>query len=577
MKSSISRKLICCAWGAVWIFAAPSAGSRAAAETVDGFVTEIVSPSDFRVGAFHILTDGKAQCFTETLDSSIEQLAKGHEVFAFQWVFGLREHVHSQSLASAPCAKLPLTVGSHVQVIGNANRTGGSFLAVRITDYAVTIQQHVVLEKSHITWDGGALIEEQPKVSRSGKDWAGTIWVDGYPMALAPDTQLLAAPPGTELSYRTFGSFSEPQWGAVMPQAPSPAFTGALFQPNTWAAYIGMSASELRPRAQADDRGESAFDGQWVGESADSDLAQPAKRDASEFRDNVAPSQIRLWPNQLSAEEKEYVAYLLPLIHPPDWTRHVPGSIEFQDQPAKKNLQILPKESVQEFVSGLGTSLIPEYQRTLAEGDPTKIHFKFYAVQGEHPTANDEMNQGDGVLALSRNDLDRGVVAFPDGLIVIPDYVLARINNQAQLAMVLSSAITSVIQKQGFTRKRDHPVVEAFCTDSPCVVPIVPLFDLLLNEQVLRIGIRQMFLAGYDIRQAPTAWAAAAGNPANPFPELKKRPIEIPWYTAYCFDYISRYYSSVDYNELKRGEVEYAQFLDELRKADPEAFAPKTK
>ena len=50
---------------------------------------------------------------------------------------------------------------------------------------------------------------------------------------------------------------------------------------------------------------------------------------------------------------------------------------------------------------------------------------------------------------------------------------------------------------------------------------------------------------------------------------------DVPWDTAYAFDYISQYYSDVDYSKLKMGEAEYAQFLDELRKADPAAFEKK--
>ena len=81
-----------------------------------------------------------------------------------------------------------------------------------------------------------------------------------------------------------------------------------------------------------------------------------------------------------------------------------------------------------------------------------------------------------------------------------------------------------------------------------------------------------MLLAGYDIRDAPYAWAAAEGKPTpNPVSNID----EVPWYTQYAFSYISQFYSDVDYSKLKRGEKEYAAFLDELRKADPEAFAEK--
>ena len=86
-----------------------------------------------------------------------------------------------------------------------------------------------------------------------------------------------------------------------------------------------------------------------------------------------------------------------------------------------------------------------------------------------------------------------------------------------------------------------------------------------------------MYLAGYDIREAPIAWAAVAGKPANPFPKTKKQSDAIPWYTAYCFNYINLFYSDVDYGRLRRGEREYAQILEELRNVDPEAFEQQKK
>ena len=85
-----------------------------------------------------------------------------------------------------------------------------------------------------------------------------------------------------------------------------------------------------------------------------------------------------------------------------------------------------------------------------------------------------------------------------------------------------------------------------------------------------------MYLAGYDIREAPYAWAVAQGTPVNnPVMNSKHPDQETPWYAAYAFDYISQYYKDVDYSKLKRGDAEYAEFLGELRKADPAAFAAK--
>ena len=79
-----------------------------------------------------------------------------------------------------------------------------------------------------------------------------------------------------------------------------------------------------------------------------------------------------------------------------------------------------------------------------------------------------------------------------------------------------------------------------------------------------------MYLTGYDIREAPFAWAVAQGKAvANPVINSKHPDKEIPWYAAYAFNYISQYYKDVDYSKLKRGDAEYQRFLRELRKADP--------
>ncbi len=61
----------------------------------------------------------------------------------------------------------------------------------------------------------------------------------------------------------------------------------------------------------------------------------------------------------------------------------------------------------------------------------------------------------------------------------------------------------------------------------------------------------------------------------NPVINSKDPDKEIPWYAAYAFNYISQYYKDVDYSKLKRGRKEYQQFLEELRRADPGAFAGK--
>ncbi len=165
------------------------------------------------------------------------------------------------------------------------------------------------------------------------------------------------------------------------------------------------------------------------------------------------------------------------------------------------------------------------------------------------------------------------ITALPDGQIYISDAALANLSNEAELGSLLSDSITSVLQKHAYIAQNARPdaVINPDFQDFSRFRMI-----LAMHQQSLRVGIRQMYLAGYDIREAPFAWAVAQGKPVNnPVIDSKHPDKEIPWYAAYAFNYISQYYQNVDYSKLKRGRAEYQQFLKELRKSDPAAFEEK--
>jgi len=170
----------------------------------------------------------------------------------------------------------------------------------------------------------------------------------------------------------------------------------------------------------------------------------------------------------------------------------------------------------------------------------------------------------------------RDVVGSPDGTILIPDSVLARLHNAAQLGALLSYAIEGVLQEQSFTAdpvkvvpnllERNSASMYASSSSGP-----VGIWE---NEQMTRLGILRMYMAGFDIREAPYAWTVGEGVLAeNPVINGGRRPYtRIPGYAAYAFDMLASYYSDIDYSRLKRGSTEYAQFLKQLRKVDPWAF-----
>ncbi|MBW4040227.1 MAG: hypothetical protein HIU91_15470 [Acidobacteria bacterium] len=166
----------------------------------------------------------------------------------------------------------------------------------------------------------------------------------------------------------------------------------------------------------------------------------------------------------------------------------------------------------------------------------------------------------------------------PDGSVLIPDTALIHLTNEAELAALLSYSaaatdqqfIGQLFQVQRFKR---HVLSLSYKASGRENSDETGQFISKINEAELRLGINKMYLAEYDIRYAPFAWAVEQGKQIKgPVDQPNKH---MPWYATYAFNYISQLYPNVDYSKLKRGEVEYQEFLGELRKADPEAFAAK--
>ncbi len=182
----------------------------------------------------------------------------------------------------------------------------------------------------------------------------------------------------------------------------------------------------------------------------------------------------------------------------------------------------------------------------------------------------------------------REIVYAPDGTVLIADTALAHFRNEAQCAAVLSYSLAATGQDLSarlFRVQRFKVKSWSSNKNGGNNITYTGKFILNLNEQVLRLGIRQMYTAGYDIREAPFAWAVELGKriktpiaePGQPLPSTLEIDDISPLYASYAFNYISQYYPGVDYSKLKRGRREYQQFLVELRKADARAFAPQPK
>lgn len=421
MRTSLARLVF-----ALLFLAAP-----ALATTVDGFVTQIDSAGAFDVGTLHVVLTKSAQC----------EVGEGQTAnplsFYKNYAFG-KSLFHAAKTTSIPCAALHIDTGSRLSLEGILQPDGRRFLASRVVLYS--IKQVELLE-------GGAMLEEEPSIQQKNGGWFGTFQVDGYPLNITPQTRMVAAPDDTTFIHSVHQHILTIR-AKVNPAWPEAAFSSSLLKPNTWAVYHAVDSGN----------------------------------------GSNAASQIRFWPNRTSVGETRYLEGFIAKISKDDVTK-LPSSIQLRHGNA---INILPDRSIQDWVSRVGMGLVPIYQKSLPDSDTTKIHFQFYVVRLFHAPFASGLVDINGVLPYSDGTEGfeyhnpaiftqvKDVIGLPMGIILIPDQALASLQNEAQLAALLSCSVTSVLQKQAYLAQH-HSNGFYF----------VALW-LRLNEQALRIGIRQM-------------------------------------------------------------------------------------
>jgi len=495
------------------------------AATINGFVTHIDSPTEIEIGTMRVLITPQTSC-------SFEALSK-------------RTRSKHATLASQ-CNLSQMTIGSRVKLTGQFTKEENfSATHLELSKGYDPGESHLFLmfhRPAPGLLIGETLNEEAPKITRSTHGWNGLWWIDGYPMTVNVQTKFLSSPSSEIVGHLFINAI--PMHSKTYTNNVHELKSSSLLRSNTWVLY------HAKP----------GLDGALIA------------------------SQIRLWPNQVSADEKQFLAKHIANIKLPDYERSISGTIQYANG---SPIQILPNQAVQEYVSGLGMTLVPEYQKEMPTHDPSKVDFHFYVVRAFMNMPGNNLTAVDGALLPLRPGLQtyhhryqapsyyanvKTVVEMPNGVVLVPDVVLACMQNQAQMAALLSYAITSILQKQSY-------LAWLSITGPGSLGGPDDLHDIERDEdeQLLRIGIRKMYLAGYDIREAPFAWAVAQGKPVNnPVIDSKNPDKEIPWYATYAFNEISQYYKDVDYSKLKRGEAEYQDFLKELYKADPSLKQTKT-
>ena len=284
---------------------------------------------------------------------------------------------------------------------------------------------------------------------------------------------------------------------------------------------------------------------------------------------SLRATSIQVVPLHIAADEVKFRESSEPVIERPDYTKKVPGKIKWRLNWA---LNILPERAIQDYVAGVGSRLIPQYQKSLPASDPAKIDFQFYVVQ--QPSKWKEALWAGAINEAS---------ATAGGLVFLPDTVLAVMDNEAQLAALLSNCIAVTLERQYYAHRtrmsaqRDLTWVGMFPTIYALPLNVgnkIAINNLMLhiNEQASRIGLRYMLQNGYDIREAPFAWTVAANQKAN----NPHAPDNIPpLLVQSLMSGLRLDYDGIDYASLKANREAYQQMLAQLRAEA--AYLPKPK
>lgn len=160
---------------------------------------------------------------------------------------------------------------------------------------------------------------------------------------------------------------------------------------------------------------------------------------------------------------------------------------------------------LQDRIGRVGMRVVPDYQKAMAEGDPAKIHFRFYAIEDDR--------------------LRSEICSSQSGLILIPKRMVERLKDDDQLAAVLADGVAFTLQNQATRLNGDERIWLGEAAADAAVASIDPWLglDLVFGEaltgahpntkdQVLaleqrgRIALALMADAGYDPWRAPEAW-----------------------------------------------------------------------
>jgi hypothetical protein len=303
---------------------------------------------------------------------------------------------------------------------------------------------------------GSGLVEDKTLLQKNDRQWSGTLIADGETLAIAQDTLITVKRTKAEL--KQLPAENQPSIGNARL---SPDAIG----PDTFAHYAG---------ARRPDGSISAKKIEFEQYTLDAEEAAAWKLQAA----RVDYSNSRSGAGELTIDETEY--------------------------------ELFPCPEAQEYLTKLGTSLIPPGKRDPTGKSPTKIQFRFFLVD--------------------TNTILAGV--YPNGIVVVSAHVFDVLDNEAQLAFMLSHEMSRAVEKQAWRASKYRvgertAVTLAGAAASLFTYGAASAFTIKAGHKITndffrqletpadRVGLEYMLAAGYDPREAAEVWRTIARKHAD--------------------------------------------------------------
>ncbi|MGI8468130.1 MAG: M48 family metallopeptidase [Pyrinomonadaceae bacterium] len=356
-------------------------------------------------------------------------------------------------------------------------------------------------------------------IEKTENGWHGVFWADGRRIRIEPTTQV-------------------------------------LFEPNKSEKKAARNEAKNKEKVEPKTDGDEFSDGEPLKSVSDVKAGMFAVYEGVEQADGtILASRIVFTKDELEKGEGNLWKSLKIKEKAPNFTEGNPGELKI-NQVGK--FKLLPNKEVQEYVRRVGQSLIPAYQKNLPDGDPQKIPFKFYVVSEKSPNA----------------------FALANGIVVVHSGMITMLENEAQLAAVMSHEISHATQEHTWRQmnkdkgKRTAIQIGGIAAAAFGLYGVTDILQLTLaamvngyqrslENQADRIGLEYMTAAGYDPREAPRVWKVMSKKHGD-------APTNFFWSNhdnnaarrSFLMVEIRNNYSELDFSQLKKGdENEYEKII----------------